>query len=195
MNNIVIMGKPGSGKGTLSKRLTEEFGYKLVCAGDLLREEKSKGTELGKKISKLIDKGNYVPDNVINKIILSEISKPVKINEFFIIDGYPRTIEQAMYLDTILNIPIIIWLNVSDETTINRNIERGKISGRPDDKNVDIIKQRLKNFSKDSLPIKDFYKDRIININGELSIDEVYGEIMDLLFDTIHESKEISDII
>ena len=116
------MGPPGAGKGTVCKKLVEEFYYKLICAGDLLREEKASGSELGKEIASIIDGGNLVPDEMITKIIRSEINKPLRLRESYLIDGYPRTIKQGEELSKMIDVPVVIWINVSDETTIERNL-------------------------------------------------------------------------
>ena len=189
------MGGPGSGKGTICKKLIEEFNYKLICAGDLLREEKSSGSELGKQIGKLIDAGNLVPDNVITDIIYNEFKKPTKLGNFFLIDGYPRSIKQAISLSQMINVQIVLWLDVSDETTIKRNLNRGLTSGRPDDANEDIIKKRLDNYKEMSIPIKRYYDDCIVEIDGEGTPDEVYQRIIDTLFENVKEPRDVSDIL
>lgn len=193
--NIIIMGGPGSGKGTICKKLIEEFNYKLICAGDLLREEKSSGSELGKQIGKLIDAGNLVPDNIITDIIYNEFKKPTKLGNFFLIDGYPRSIKQAISLSQMINVQIVLWLEVSDETTIKRNLNRGLTSGRPDDANEDIIKKRLDNYKEMSIPIKRYYDDCIVEIDGEGTPDEVYQRIIDTLFENVKEPRDVSDIL
>lgn len=193
--NIVIMGPPGSGKGTVCKRLVEDFNYRYICAGDLLREEKASGSSLGKQIASIIDQGNLVPDEMITKIMFREISKPISINQSYLIDGYPRTIKQARDLDRMINVTIVIWLDVSDETTIQRNLKRGKTSGRPDDSNVEIIKQRIQNYKKDSLPLKDYYGQIIIEIDGEGTPGEVYNNIVNTLFETTKQLRDINDIL
>ncbi len=189
------MGPPGSGKGTVCKRLVEDFNYRYICAGDLLREEKASGSSLGKQIASIIDQGNLVPDEMITKIMFREISKPISINQSYLIDGYPRTIKQARDLDRMINVTIVIWLDVSDETTIQRNLKRGKTSGRPDDSNVEIIKQRIQNYKRDSLPLKEYYGEIIIEIDGEGTPGEVYNNIVNTLFETTKQLRDINDIL
>jgi adenylate kinase len=176
--NLVIVGPPGSGKGTICNKIINEYNYKLISAGDLLREEKASGSELGKEIASIIDDGNLVPDGMITKIILNELKKPIKHGTFYLIDGYPRTNNQGLSLDRMLNIKKVIWINVSEETTIKRNLKRGETSNRPDDSSVDVIKKRIKNYNEDSAPLKNFYKKRIIEIDGEGTVDEVYHELI-----------------
>lgn len=189
------MGPPGSGKGTMTNKLKNDFPYRLICAGDILRAEKASGSKLGKEISKIIDKGNLVPDQMIDELMFKEISKGIRIEESFLIDGYPRTVKQAINLDAMINVPVVVWLNVSDETTIKRNLNRGLTSGRPDDANEDVIRQRLENFKSMSLPVKQYYANKIVEIDGEGTIDEVYQRIVDTLFENVKEPKDLSDII
>lgn len=193
--NIIIMGGPGSGKGTICKKLVNDFNYKLISAGDLLREEKASDSELGKQIATLIDAGNLVPDNVITDIIYNEFKKPTKLGNFFLIDGYPRSIKQAISLTQMINVQIVLWLEVSDETTIKRNLNRGLTSGRPDDANEEIIKKRLDNYKEMSVPIKRYYNDCIVEIDGEGTPDEVYQRIIDTLFENVKEPRDVSDIL
>ena len=174
------MGGPGSGKGTICKRLVDEFNYKLIGTGDLLREEKASGSKLGLEIASLIDSGNLVSDETITKIVY---------NQF----------KQAISLDQMINTQIVLWINVSDETTIKRNLNRGLTSGRPDDSNIEIIKKRLDSYKELSIPIKDYYEDCIIEIDGEGTPDEVYRDISDMLFDTYKETykerRDVNDIL
>lgn len=194
--NIIIMGAPGSGKGSMCKKLVEEFDYKLISAGDILRAEKATGSDLGKKIGKIIDKGNLLPDSMVTKIIYNEIRKGIRIDQAFLVDGYPRSIKQAITLDQMINVSVVIWLSIPDEVTIERNTRRGRMgSGRPDDSSDEIIKKRLNNFKEISLPVKNWYEDRIVEIDATGTVDEVYKRITDTLFDTIKEAKDLSDIV
>jgi adenylate kinase len=178
--NIIMIGPPGAGKGTMTNLLKEEVGYNLICTGDILRAEKKSGSELGKKIANLIDKGNLVPDEIVDEMIENELSK---LDEPILLDGYPRTIAQAENLDKLLDNVTVIWLDVPQEVTIQRNLERGKTSKRPDDVNVDVIKQRLDNYNKETLPVKEWYEktNRVVEVDGVGSIPEVLKRIKSVL--------------
>ena len=193
--NIVILGGPGSGKGTICEKLVVDFDYRLICAGDLLRNEKASGSKLGNQIAEIIDAGNLVPDKIITNLMFQEFQKPIKLGKSYLIDGYPRTEKQAISLDGMINVPIVLWLEVSDETTIQRNLKRGLISGRPDDANEEIIKQRLENYKQISLPIKKYYEKQIVEIDGEGTPEEVYKRVIDTLFEDVKELKDIADIL
>ena len=176
LSNIIFLGPPGAGKGTMTNLLKDENGYNLVCTGDILRAEKKSGSELGKKIADLIDKGNLVPDQIVDEMIQNELSK---VTGPVLLDGYPRTIAQAENLDKLLDNVIVIWLDVPEEVTIRRNLERGKTSKRPDDANVDVIKQRLDNYNKETAPVKEWYEktNRVIEVDGVGDIPEVLERI------------------
>lgn len=173
--NIIILGAPGSGKGTLGKKLVNKYGYELISTGDILRQEKESNSEIGLKIKNLIGKGNLVPDDLINDIVKKKL-KTVKGK--FILDGYPRTVEQSIFLDKIAEISLVIYLEVSDETITKRILERGKTSKREDDQSVDIINRRIKQFKNETFPIIDIYENKkmLAYIDGEENIENVFKQ-------------------
>jgi adenylate kinase len=181
MENIVIMGPPGAGKGTVCQRIKSEMRYNYISTGDILRSEKSSGSDLGKRIAKLIDSGNLVPDELVTEIVSDEISRLRSNGNPFLVDGYPRTVQQAKSLEDMMTVDRIIWIEVSDETTIQRNLKRGKISGRPDDSNLEVIKKRIDNYKIDSVPIKDYWRNRVSVVSGEMSQEEVFSKITTIL--------------
>ena len=124
MPNIVLLGAPGCGKGTLAKHLVKEMGYVHFSTGDMFREIIQTPTELGKKIKAIMDSGSLISDDITNEMIKTYIEKALKENKHFILDGYPRTINQAKYLKSILDIDLAIYLTISLETAVKR------ISGR-----------------------------------------------------------------
>lgn len=176
--NIIIIGKPSSGKGSLSSSLT---GYNLVVAGDLIREIRSDvNNPLSKMISGIIDQGNLLPDNLTNDIITNHLSTfktghKLDPKHQFMFDGYPRTEKQAKYLDSLLNVDLCVYIEASDETCIKRALERGLTSGRADDQNEEIIKTRLDNFYNQTVDLIKYYRlsKRLLVLNGELSQEEV----------------------
>ena len=180
--NIVLLGPPGSGKGTLAKQLVQKYGYTLVSTGDILREEKKSGSEIGKEISDILGKGNLVPDEVVNQVIKNKI-KDFEPMGRVIFDGFPRTVVQGEFLDTIADIGLVIYLEVSDDTIRERILERGKTSGREDDQSIDIIDRRIYQYKTETKPLIDFYGDKKIlaTIDGEESIKEVFSRVENII--------------
>lgn len=178
--NIILLGAPGSGKGTLGKQLAEKYGYTLISTGDILREEKKSGSEIGKKINDILGKGNLVPDEIVNQIVQNKLKN---FEGQFILDGFPRTVPQGEFLDTIADIGLVIYLEVSDNTIRERILERGKTSGREDDQNVDIINRRILQYKLETKPLIDFYGNKKIlaTIDGEESINEVFHRVENII--------------
>jgi adenylate kinase len=178
--NIILLGAPGSGKGTLGKQLAEKYGYTLISTGDILREEKKSGSDIGKKINDILGKGNLVPDEIVNQIVENKLKN---FEGQFILDGFPRTLPQGEFLDKIADIGLVIFLDVSDNTIRDRIIERGKTSGREDDQNVDIINRRIVQYKAETQPLVEFYKSKKIlaQIDGENSIQEVFNIVQNII--------------
>lgn len=183
MLNIVLFGPPGAGKGTQSQYIVEKFKLIHLSTGDLLRSEIAAGTPLGKEAKLLMDDGKLVPDEVVIGMIDNKLQANKHANGF-IFDGFPRTTEQAKALDDLLksnddSISGMIALEVPDEELISRLLERGKDSGRADDQNEDVIKNRLKVYNDQTAVLKNFYskQGKFQEINGLGTIEEVFGRI------------------
>ncbi|MDE6197155.1 MAG: adenylate kinase [Muribaculaceae bacterium] len=182
--NIVIFGAPGSGKGTQSEKMIQEYGLHHISTGELLRDHIARGTHLGKVADTYISQGLLIPDELIVEL-LSEIFKehPEKAAKGVIFDGFPRTIAQAEALSKMLGeygtvIHAVIGLEVNEDELVRRMLERGKQSGRSDD-NIDTIRKRLDVYHKQTAPLKDYYltAGSYHSINGNRSVDEIFEDI------------------
>ena len=179
---IVILGPPGSGKGTYSSRLSARLGIPHISTGDIFREEIKSGSELGQSISEYVSNGRLVPDDIVNKVMEKRLSKE-DCGKGFILDGYPRTIQQAEFLDKASKIDVVINLNVPDEVIVRRLSSRlictkcsaiynkitlppkvngicdkcgGELYQREDDK-PEVVRERIKIYKKEVAPILEYY--------------------------------------
>ena len=183
MLNIVLFGPPGAGKGTQSEKLIEKFQLIHLSTGDLLRSEIAQQTELGMQAKLLMDKGELVPDAVVIGMIRSKLEQNQEANGF-IFDGFPRTAAQAEALDNLLSekntsINCMLALEVDNEELTKRLLLRGKDSGRVDDQNEEIIRNRIKEYNNKTAPLKDFYsaQNKFHAVNGIGSIDEIFNAL------------------
>lgn len=187
MLNIVLFGPPGAGKGTQSAKLIEQYGLVHLSTGDLLRAERKAQTPLGIKANEFIEKGNLVPDEVVIGMIENKI-KEYNQPKGFIFDGFPRTVPQAKALDTLLThhqtqISSMIALEVGYDELLDRLIKRGAESGRADDQDENIIKNRIAVYNKETLPVADFYKSqqKYVGVHGIGEIETIFSQICDAL--------------
>jgi len=187
MLNIILCGAPGCGKGTQSSLLKKHFKLEHFSTGDILRAEIKAGTEQGLIANEFISKGMLVPDEMIIEMLMKQIyALPADVHGM-ILDGFPRTVNQAIELEKTLNeknLPtnFLIDLIVEEKELISRLIERGKISGRSDD-NAETIKKRLEVYNEITTPVNDFYKnlDKYIAVNGMGTVDEIFERIKTVL--------------
>ena len=184
--NLVIFGPPGAGKGTQSKFIVNKFNLHQLSTGDLLRAEIKNKTELGLKISSVINSGELVSDDIVGSLIENFVSNDAYKNKI-IFDGYPRTLIQAKNLDNLLNkynqkIDIVLKLSVSLDTVKKRILERQTQEQRADD-NEQIAIKRYQTYENSSKPVIEYYeKSNLLKvINGEASISEINSEISGII--------------
>ncbi len=183
MTNFLIFGPPGSGKGTQSVKLASEFNLIHLSTGDMLREEVAAKTELGKKVEGIMQRGELVPDEVVIQMIAERLDSNPDARGF-IFDGFPRTVDQAGALDKTLaekntSICKMLMLEVEHQELVRRLLLRAEVSGRPDDKNVDIIENRIKVYKEKTEPVIVYYRkdDKYLPVNGMGDIDEIFERL------------------
>ena len=180
MINIVLFGPPGCGKGTQAQNLVKKFNLKQISTGDILRDNTKNGTELGKLAKPYMDKGELVPDQITIDMLIDELKKPTDA-QGFIFDGFPRTAFQTEALEGIVKdvlndqIDICLSLVVEDEILVKRLLERGKTSGRSDDADENIIRNRIKEYYTKTAEVAELYKKqgKYVEVNGVGEIAEI----------------------
>jgi adenylate kinase len=187
MLNIIICGAPGCGKGTQSELIVEKYNVKHLSTGDLLRKEINEKTELGIVADTYISKGNLVPDSMIIDILIKAIDAEDANSPGIILDGFPRTVEQAEALEVMLNqrnreTTALLSLQVENRELISRLLKRGETSGRSDD-NLETIKKRLQVYETKTTPVNEFYKNsgKYHAIDGMGTVEEIFGRISEVL--------------
>lgn len=180
MINIVLFGAPGSGKGTQSAKIIDQFGLYHISTGEVLRDHIARGTELGKTAESYISKGNLIPDELLVDLIAHVIDNEAREAKGVVFDGFPRTIPQAEALRDMLEargsrVHAVVGLEVPEEELIERMLNRGKETGRADD-NLDTIKNRLDVYHNQTHPLKEYYlKDgSYLPVNGSGSVEEIF---------------------
>jgi len=181
---LILLGPPGVGKGTQASCLTKTRGLVQLSTGDMLREAIANGTELGRKAKSIMDEGKLVADDIILGMIAERLSSPDCANGV-ILDGFPRTIEQAKGLDTMLvemglSVNHVIEMQVDENILADRILKRAQESEQVrDDDNVEVLKKRLKVYHENTAPIIPYYKDggKVSVVDGMQPIEDVAAAI------------------
>ena len=186
MTNIVLFGPPGAGKGTQAEVLKVKYQLVHISTGDVFRYNIKNQTQLGALAKSYMDKGHLVPDGVTIKMLNAEVEKNPEANGF-VFDGFPRTAAQAEALATLMEekssqINAMVALEVDDEILVGRLLERGKTSGRADDADEAIIRERVAEYYRKTDILKDFYKgkDRYFGVNGVGTIQEITARLSEV---------------
>ena len=190
MTRMLIIGPPGSGKGTQAERISDRLGVVAISTGDIFRANVKGGTPLGVEARKYMDNGDFVPDSVTNEMVRNRLSQD-DAKEGFLLDGYPRTVAQVDYLDGILTageqeLGVVLQLTADDEELVSRLLGRATETGRSDD-NESVIRHRLDLYHQQTEAVVARYADRgiLTEVDGMGGIedvtDTVLGSIGDLL--------------
>ena len=186
MTNIVLFGPPGAGKGTQAEVLKVKYQLVHISTGDVFRYNIKNQTELGALAKSFMDKGHLVPDGVTIKMLNAEVEKNPEANGF-VFDGFPRTAAQAEALAILMEekssqINAMVALEVDDEVLVGRLLERGKTSGRADDADESITRERVAEYYRKTDILKDFYKgqDRYFGVNGVGTIQEITARLSEV---------------
>ena len=186
MTNIVLFGPPGAGKGTQAEVLKVKYQLVHISTGDVFRYNIKNQTQLGTLAKSYMDKGHLVPDGVTIKMLKTEVEKNPEANGF-VFDGFPRTAAQAEALAILMEekssqINAMVALEVDDEILVGRLLERGKTSGRADDADEAIIRERVAEYYRKTDILKDFYKakERYFGVNGVGTIQEITARLSEV---------------
>ena len=187
MINLVLFGPPGSGKGTQAEKLVEAYDLLHISTGDLFRFNMKNDTPLGKEAKSYITKGELVPDSVTINMLKARVEETPDVKGY-IFDGFPRNINQSEHLDAILadrgtQVDGLLLLDVEEEEIVKRILNRGKTSGRADDNDEEIIRNRFQIFQEQTSPVFDYYekKGKSHKIEGIGSIEEIFERLSDAI--------------
>jgi adenylate kinase len=181
---LVLLGAPGSGKGTQGEKLVAHFGIPKISTGDALRAAVAAGTELGKKAKAAMDAGQLVANEIVIGIVEERLAQP-DARKGFILDGFPRNTAQAEVLEGMLQrlgtpgISKAVHLHVTDEEIVKRLLDRAVKEGRADDKE-DVIRKRIEVYNAETRPLLDFYskQGKVVTVEGVGGLEEIFNRIL-----------------
>jgi adenylate kinase len=183
---LLIVGPPGAGKGTQGSRIAETYGIPEISTGDIFRANIKNETPLGVQVKKIVDAGDYVPDSLTNELVTERLLED-DAQGGFLLDGYPRTLEQVNYLDTLLaskgqSLDAVIRLVADEDEIVSRLTRRAGEQGRLDD-SEEAIRHRQEVYARQTAPLTDVYRDRglLIDVDGLGAVDEVAARVVGAL--------------
>ena len=185
---LIFFGPPGAGKGTQAKFVAKELDIAHLSTGDILREQLLKNNEFSISLKKIMDSGQLVTDNILNKIVSAQLNN-IDCSNGFVLDGYPRTMNQVIFLENILkeknlSIDFILDFLIDEETIIQRIKARSVVENREDD-NENVIKTRIAKYYKETKPLSDFYKNEYSSeycvIDGKQEVQKLNTEILKII--------------
>ena len=186
MIRLLLIGAPGAGKGTQAEKLSAAYSIPAISTGDIFRHNVKNETELGKQAKAFMDRGEYVPDSLTNDLVRDRLSQP-DAKPGFLLDGYPRTADQVVELDSILEaqgnkLDAVVQLTADTDEVVRRLLNRAIEQGRADD-TEDVIRRRLEVYEEQTAPLTSVYAERglLVTVDGLGEVDEVTGRILEAL--------------
>lgn len=183
---VVFMGPPGAGKGTQAALMAAQLGVPHISTGDIFRANVADGTELGKEAQRYMDAGEYVPDTITNGMVRDRLTHD-DCRPGFLLDGYPRTVEQVSELDAMLRsasqaLDVVVELTVDVEEIVVRLVKRAQEQGRADD-TEDVIRRRLEVYAEQTAPLLATYADRglLVQVDGMGEIGDVTSRLLQVV--------------
>lgn len=194
MTILILMGPPGSGKGTQAEILVDRLGIPTISTGDIFRANVAGGTELGRKAQQYIDAGEYVPDELTNEMVRDRLAAD-DAGSGFLLDGYPRTVDQVGVLDELLaaqnrQLDAVVVLQVDPEELVQRLLNRAELEHRSDD-TEEVIRRRLQVYSEQTLPLINLYDERglVISVEGAGEVHEVSQRVLQVAESLLHRNQ------
>jgi len=184
--NVLLLGPQGAGKGTQAKRISEEYGIPHIASGEILRAEMNAGTELGRRVKDVYDRGDLVSDDLMIELIRNRLEQP-DTESGFVLDGFPRTTVQAEALDSMFadigrNLSVAFALQIPDEVAFERLRRRAQLEGRADDTD-EAIQRRLDSYHRETEPLIEYYRTRgnLVPVRGDRTENQVFADIQQAL--------------